>query len=264
MPTSTASSATLEKYHTMIRTENGKKVINAKDILSLSWQEYAELATMHNLPQVQHIHVEDFSTHSPLYWVMKDLSMKQTILLWLTCSALLIGTSINNPHKILPATMGFMTWVPIEYGYHRFIGHMPVVNDLTKRANFYLHGKHHFAPADLDHVLLPPAVIFIAAAVVYQFIFSAITHNPEIAIAFSILHYLLYDTMHYAMHNYSLKEASQTPIIGSVLTRIWGNHQRHHKEPERNFLVTTGGLFKNLPLIGKVNTPLSLSDNPRV
>lgn len=237
----------LEKYNSMIMVDqkSGKKSIEAKAILSLSWQEFAELITMHNLPQVDHVIVESIPMNSPVYWITKDLSMKQTIALWLTASALLINSSLDNPNKILPATIGFMSWVVIEYGYHRFIGHMPVTNELTKYANFNLHGKHHFGPRDLDHILLPPLFVMAVAVAVYKLLFSKITDNPELALAFAILHYLAYDVMHYAMHKFSLKEVSQVPLAGNMLARLWGNHIRHHIEPETNFSVTTGGLLKH-------------------
>lgn len=252
--------AALEKYNSMIRVDqiSGKKSIEAKAILSLSWQEFAELITMHHLPQVDHVIVESIPMYSPIYWVMKDLSMKQTIALWLTASALLIGSSLDNSHRVLPAMIGFMSWVVIEYGYHRFIGHMPVTNELTKHANFNLHGKHHFGPKDLDHILLPPFVIFAAAAVVYKLIFSKITENPELALAFAILHYLAYDVMHYAMHKFSIKDVSNVPLVGNVLVRLWGNHIRHHIEPETNFSVTTGGLLKNWFMKDKTEHCLSV------
>lgn len=229
----------LKKYHAMVRIINGKKVVDAKDILSLSWQEYRELITMHNLPQVDHVNVEGPTPNSVSYWLMKDLPMKQTLCFWLACCVLLIYASNNNSHKKLPAAIGFMSWIPIEYGYHRFIGHMPVVSDTTKRANFYLHGKHHFAPKDLDHVLLPPVLILMIAALFYQFVLSNITQNPEIALMFTILHYLLYDTMHYALHKFSLNDVLQIPLVGKMLIESWKNHARHHAEPEGHFSVTT-------------------------
>lgn len=205
----------VEKYRSKMQTdEHGKTVIAAKDILSLSWEEYAELVTMHHLPQVDHVTPEPFSSASPLSWMMKDLNMQQTVLLWLACSACLIASSVNNPHKILPALVGFASWVPIEYGYHRFIGHLPVVNDLTKKANFYLHGKHHFAPKDVDLVFLPPVLVLTVAVLLYRYVFSNITQNPELAVGFAILHYLLYDVMHYAMHKFSLKQVSELPSGG--------------------------------------------------
>lgn len=239
------SSAALEKYRSMIMIDErtGKKSVKAEDILSLPWQEYAELITMRHLPQVDYL-IKKESSGSLLSLLMQDISMKQTILLWLMASALLIGSSIHNPHKILPAAMGWMSWVGIEYGYHRFIGHMPVIGELTKQASFKLHEGHHFAPSDIDHVFLPPFFIFVSAAATYQFVFSKVSQNPEMTLAFTILHYLLYDVMHYAMHKFSLREVSQVPLIGSALVRLWGNHIKHHIEPNSNFSVTTGGLLK--------------------
>lgn len=245
---SVTDSTALKKYLAMITVDDntGKSSVKADDILSLPWQDFAELVAMHNLPQVDHVMVEDVSSRSLIYWMMKDLPMKQTILLWLTCSAMLIGSTINNSHRALSAFIGFMSWIPIEYGYHRFIGHMPVTNDFTKKANFYLHGKHHFASNDLNHVLLPPLPISIIAFFIYQFIFVNTTKNPQMALAFLILHYLTYDIMHYAMHKITFREVSQVPLIGNVLMRLWGNHLRHHREPEINFFVTTGGLLKSI------------------
>ncbi len=84
----------LKKIRSKIRKdENGKTVIDAEDILSLPWEEYRALVTMGRLPEVDHVHVEPDSPYSPLYWLVKDLDLKQTLSLWLACSACLIGSS---------------------------------------------------------------------------------------------------------------------------------------------------------------------------
>lgn len=229
---------TVEKYRAMIMVdEHGKKCAKADDILSLPWEEYAELITMPNLPQVDYL-IKRESPYSLLSLMMHDISMKQTILLWLSVSAVLIGSSIDNPYKVIPAIIGRMSWLGIEYGYHRFIGHMPVTGELTKQASFKLHEGHHFAPKDIEHVLLPPFFVFLIAAAVYQFVFSNISQNPEVTLASTILSCLLYDVMHYAMHAFPIPEAFEVPLIGGLLGRLWGHHKAHHDRPESNISVT--------------------------
>ncbi|GEM_PF-4859346 len=233
----------LKKYRAMIMVdENGKECAKADDILSLPWEEYAELIAMHNLPQVDYL-IKKESPYSLLSLMMHDISMKQTILLWLSVSAVLIGSSIHNPHKVLPAIIGRMSWLGIEYGYHRFIGHMPVIGELTKQASFKLHEGHHFAPKDIDHVLLPPFFVFLIAAAVYQFVFVHISQNPEVTLASTILSCLLYDVMHYAMHAFHMRKVSEVPLVGGLLGRLWGHHTAHHIRPESNISVTAIELF---------------------
>ena len=235
----------LKKVLSKIRKdENGKTVIDAEDILSLPWEEYRALVTTGRLPEVDHVHVAPGSPYSPLYWLMKDLNLKQTMSLWLACSMCLIGSSVNNPAQVSSAVIGFMSWVPIEYGFHRFLGHMPIVNDQTKKANFYLHNKHHFSPKDVERGFIPPAVVMIISMMMYHYVYSYITKNPEMALGFVILHYLAYELMHYSMHRFHLQEVLAVPIVGNTLARIWGNHARHHAESDKRFFVTTGGLMK--------------------
>jgi hypothetical protein len=235
----------LKEIHSKIRQdENGKTVLDAKDILSLPWQEYRALVTTGRPPEVDHVHVEPGSPYSPLYWLAKDLDLKQTISLWSACSTCLIVYSATNPDNASAALIGLMSWIPIEYGFHSFLGHMPVVNDFTKTANFYLHNKHHFAPNDVDRGFIPPAVVMIMAMIMYRSVYCYITNNPEMALGCLMFHYLAYELMHYSMHRYHLKEVLDVPIVGSTLARIWGNHARHHAESDKNFLVTTGGLMK--------------------
>lgn len=231
----------------LIKTdEKGHPFIHAQAILNTDWPVYRMWSNMQNLPTVDRVIGVDPSPYSLSYWLMKDISMRQTMLLWLSCSALLIASALNNPGKLSSAVIGFMTWTVIEYAYHRFVGHMPVINEFTKQSHFYLHGKHHFAPRDLDHVLLPPAVVFLSAIAVHQFIFSHITKNPEVAIAFSILHYLLYDLMHYSIHKFGFRDVSGIPMVGSLLVNSWANHIGHHRDPNNNYLVTMGGVARIL------------------
>lgn len=247
----------LEKIRSKIqKDESGKTIIDAEVILSLPWEEYRELVTNGRLPEVDHVHIKPGSPYSPLYWLMKDLDLKQTMSLWLACSVSLIGYSVNNPYQTSSAVIGFMSWVPIEYGFHRFLGHMPIVNDFTKKANFYLHNKHHFSPKDVERGFIPPAVVLIIAMIMYRYVYSYITKNPEMALGFVILHYLTYELMHYSMHRFHLKEVSEVPIVGSTLARIWGNHARHHAESDKCFSVTTGSLMKRF-FSPKTTSPLS-------
>lgn len=54
--------------------------------------------------------------------------------------------------RLLWVLFGVLLFFPTEYLLHRFVFHLHVVGKRTQKLHLILHGVHHLAPKDLDHV----------------------------------------------------------------------------------------------------------------
>ncbi len=95
------------------------------------------------------------------------------------------------------------------------------------------HGVHHDYPNDSKRLVLPPsvsiplAVLFFAA---FSLAFGSAS-GPAIFGGF-VIGYLIYDTVHYAVHHFSLH--------GRVMLYLKKKHLRHHyQDSRRDFGVST-------------------------
>ncbi len=138
--------------------------------------------------------------------------------------------------------VGLLLWTLTEYLMHRFVFHWPddimnetheVVESLPPGeaaiprmpswkhlAYFIGHGVHHVAPSEPTRLVMPPGAS-IPLAVLFFAIFRLLFGAAELgAFAGFVVGYLIYDTIHYAVHHQGLP------------TR-WGRylkkrHARHH------------------------------------
>jgi sterol desaturase/sphingolipid hydroxylase (fatty acid hydroxylase superfamily) len=153
------------------------------------------------------------------------------------------------------ALAGVVVWTPFEYFAHRFIFHAgPVIETqvreivgrlapgepalrhmrtLRQRHYFIAHGVHHDFPNDTKRLVMPPSVS-IPLAVVFYLLFRWLL-GPSIAPALFagfVAGYLAYDTIHYAVHHFSLHNP--------VMLFLKKHHYRHHyNDPTRDFGVSS-------------------------
>jgi len=141
------------------------------------------------------------------------------------------------------ALLGVLLWTPMEYFAHRFVFHAgptietevrDIVADLPpgepalqhmktfrQRHYFIAHGVHHDFPNDTKRLVMPPSVS-IPLAIVFFFLFRWVA-GPSIGLAVFagfVAGYLVYDTIHYAVHHFSLHNP--------VLLYLKKHHYRHH------------------------------------
>jgi sterol desaturase/sphingolipid hydroxylase (fatty acid hydroxylase superfamily) len=141
------------------------------------------------------------------------------------------------------AILGIVLWTPMEYFAHRFFFHAgPKIENevrdivaalppgepalrhlqtLRQRHYFIAHGVHHDFPNDTRRLVLPPSVS-IPLAVAFFFLFRWVAGPAVGAAAFAgfVLGYVVYDTLHYAVHHFSLHSP--------VLLYLKKHHYRHH------------------------------------
>jgi len=138
---------------------------------------------------------------------------------------------------------GILIWTLAEYLVHRFVFHsteqieVDVRNVLKELPPgepalgaikgwrhifyFFAHGIHHDYPRDSRRLVMPPSVS-IPLALLFWFGFRALlgpTWTPAVFAGF-LLGYLAYDTIHYAVHHFSLR----SPVM-LYLKKL---HYRHH------------------------------------
>jgi hypothetical protein len=138
--------------------------------------------------------------------------------------------------------LGLFLWTLLEYVIHRGIFHPPqwieddtrrIVSALspteavlpalpTLRHKFYfiVHGVHHDYPNDSTRLVMPPSVS-IPLAILFYLVFAGVfgAGAPAVFAGF-ILGYLVYDTIHFAVHHASGRSA--------VLRALKRRHFRHH------------------------------------
>jgi 4-hydroxysphinganine ceramide fatty acyl 2-hydroxylase len=143
---------------------------------------------------------------------------------------------------------GLALWTPAEYLFHRFVFHtsprveeevhqivaglepgaavLSALRGVRQRHYFLAHGVHHDFPNDSRRLVLPPslsipmAVLFFAA---FRVAFGA-SAGPALFGGFTF-GYLVYDTIHYAVHHLSLHNR--------VMLYLKKKHFRHHYQNSR-------------------------------
>lgn len=132
---------------------------------------------------------------------------------------------------------GIFFWSFFEYIMHRWIFHFASENEKVKRVVYVMHGNHHEYPRDKERLFMPPVPSIIIASILFAiFYFIGFLVGARF-LAFSffpgfMLGYLLYGTMHYAIH------AWNPPF--KWMKGLWRNHHLHHyKNTEQGFGVSS-------------------------
>lgn len=119
---------------------------------------------------------------------------------------------------------GMFFWTFTEYILHRFAFHLETTTERGRKIVYILHGNHHHYPRDKQRLFMPPVPSLIIASVLFLLMYL-----PLGTYAFSffpgfMLGYLLYGTMHYAIH------AWNPPF--KWMKGLWRNHHLHHYKNE--------------------------------
>jgi sterol desaturase/sphingolipid hydroxylase (fatty acid hydroxylase superfamily) len=115
---------------------------------------------------------------------------------------------------------GVAIWTLLEYVIHRYAFHYEATSKIGKQFHFIVHGVHHDYPNDGKRLVMPP-VISIPLAIVFYVTFVLLFGKSAPAIwAGLAAGYVCYDSIHYAIHHFSMKSG--------VLNRLKQHHLRHH------------------------------------
>jgi len=127
---------------------------------------------------------------------------------------------------------GLLFWSFFEYVAHRYLFHLKSENPAMKRFSYILHGNHHHFPRDKQRLFMPPVPSLILASIIFGAMYLILRSYTWMFFPGFIIGYLLYGTMHYAIHAWSPPFKWMKPL--------WRNHHLHHyKHDEKGFGVSS-------------------------
>ncbi len=177
------------------------------------------------------------------------------VIFWPVIVTLLLTARTGPAATGMLVLAGLAVWTLTEYILHRFAFHapeaimeethriaaalapdeavIPALPSLRHVTYFIAHGVHHEYPSDSSRLVLPPAVSVPLAVIFYglfRLAFGALA-SPGIFAGF-ITGYLIYDTVHYAVHHPGLPTA-----WGRFLKRRHAHH--HFVDPDHDYGVSS-------------------------
>ncbi|MBE7169788.1 MAG: sterol desaturase family protein [Williamsia sp.] len=127
---------------------------------------------------------------------------------------------------------GMLFWTFFEYLMHRYVFHFVSENARTRRFIYVLHGNHHEYPRDKERLFMPPVPSLIISSVIFSLMYLAANTGAFAFFPGFIIGYLMYGTMHFAIHAWNPPYKWMKPL--------WRNHHLHHyKDGHRGFGVST-------------------------
>jgi sterol desaturase/sphingolipid hydroxylase (fatty acid hydroxylase superfamily) len=133
---------------------------------------------------------------------------------------------------ILVLLSGVLFWTFFEYIMHRFIFHWVAENERARKIVYVMHGNHHEFPRDKERLFMPPVPSIIIASIVFFLVNLVIGGNVFMFFPGFVLGYLLYGSMHFAIHAWNPPYKWMKPL--------WRNHHLHHyKDDHKGFGVST-------------------------
>lgn len=132
---------------------------------------------------------------------------------------------------------GMLFWSFFEYVIHRYVFHFMAESAKAVKIVYLIHGNHHEYPRDKQRLFMPPMPSILLATLVFSlmYFFAFLIGAIDGVFAFFpgfMLGYLMYGTMHYAIHAWNPPFKWMKPL--------WRNHHLHHyKEQEKGFGVSS-------------------------
>lgn len=147
---------------------------------------------------------------------------------------------------------GIAFWTFFEYVMHRFVFHHHSDDPKLQKVIYTAHGVHHEYPRDKDRLFMPPVPSLLLATILFSIFFFVFRHNAFMFFPGFLTGYLIYGSMHYAIH------AMSPPF--KFMKAWWRYHHLHHyKNPGKGFGVSSP-LWDHV--FGTVPTYEGKFDNP--
>jgi len=127
---------------------------------------------------------------------------------------------------------GMFFWTFFEYIMHRWAFHMIAESERAKKIVYVMHGNHHHFPRDKERLFMPPVPSLIIASAIFGLQYLIMGNNVFMFWPGFMLGYLLYGSMHYAIHAWNPPFKWMKPL--------WRNHHLHHyKDDHKGFGVSS-------------------------
>lgn len=127
---------------------------------------------------------------------------------------------------------GMFFWTLFEYIMHRFVFHWVAESEKARKIVYVMHGNHHHFPRDKERLFMPPVPSLIISSIIFSLMYLIMGKAVFMFFPGFILGYLIYGSMHYAIHAWNPPFKWMKPL--------WRNHHLHHyKNEHAGFGVST-------------------------
>lgn len=133
---------------------------------------------------------------------------------------------------------GMFFWTFFEYMIHRYAFHLISENPQLQRITYLLHGNHHHYPRDRERLFMPPLPSLIISSAIFGTMYLLMGSYALVFFPGFLLGYLLYGSMHYAIH------AWNPPF--KWLKPLWRNHHLHHYKDENHGFGVSSTLWDHI------------------
>lgn len=141
-----------------------------------------------------------------------------------------LGYGIGKVSLVFLSAIFF--WSFFEYVMHRFLFHLVSDNKRLTRFVYVLHGNHHEYPRDKQRLFMPPVPSLIISSIIFAVMYLVMGGLTFMFWPGFILGYLIYGSMHYAIHAWNPPFKFMKPV--------WRNHHLHHyKNDDKGFGVSS-------------------------
>lgn len=144
-----------------------------------------------------------------------------------------------SPRTVLAVFFaGMFFWTFFEYMIHRYAFHLLTDNPKLQRITYLLHGNHHHYPRDRERLFMPPLPSLIISSAIFGTMYLLMGIYALVFFPGFLLGYLLYGSMHYAIH------AWNPPF--KWLKPLWRNHHLHHYKDENHGFGVSSTLWDHI------------------
>jgi sterol desaturase/sphingolipid hydroxylase (fatty acid hydroxylase superfamily) len=172
--------------------------------------------------------------------VLEMLSKANPLVIWGMYLPVVIGGPVyavttlgfSAGYVLLLFFAGMFAWTFFEYLMHRFAFHWIAESPRAQKFIYIMHGNHHHYPRDRERLFMPPLPNLLVAVVLSSLFYWVMGDNVFSFFPGFVLGYLLYGSMHYAIHAWNPPFKWMKPL--------WRNHHLHHyKDEGKGFGVST-------------------------
>ncbi|HEX2532455.1 MAG TPA: sterol desaturase family protein [Chitinophagaceae bacterium] len=172
--------------------------------------------------------------------VLEMLTKAPPLLIWAMYVPVFIGLPYYAASRLgftgtsvaLLFLAGMGSWTLFEYIMHRFAFHWIADSNRAQKFIYIMHGNHHHYPRDRHRLFMPPVPSVIISSSIFAVMYLLMGNYSFSFFPGFILGYLIYASMHYAIHAYNPPFKWMKPL--------WRNHHLHHyKDEHKGFGVST-------------------------
>ena len=133
---------------------------------------------------------------------------------------------------------GMLFWSLFEYIAHRFLFHWIPKTPRSTKFVYTLHGNHHHYPRDRQRLFMPPLPSLLISSTLFGLMYLPLGAQVLMFFPGFILGYLMYGTMHYAIHAWNPPFKWMKPL--------WRNHHLHHYKNEHQGFGVSSTLWDHV------------------